>query len=450
MKHVGDITKLRGADLDPVDCVTGGSPCQDLSIAGNRAGLAGERSGLYMEQIRVIRELREEDAKRGRAGRFIRPRWMVWENVPGAFSSNKGKDFAAVLEEAVRIVQPEAPDVSVPEKGWPKSGCLYDELGAWSIAWRVHDAQFWGVPQRRKRISLVADFGGLSAPEILFERTGLSWHPDESGAAEQGTTPGTESSPLGAISFQERGGKPGGVKGILIQNERIGALSTLNNQSVCCFEPRSPDGVPRIHQGGGDPTLNTAQGGQRQPCVAGFAQQGFGDYISGEVASSLKQRDCKDATTLAVDCRNLNETEECSNTLQSKNQGGYSLNYQNPVRVANIVRRLTPTECERLQGFPDEWTDIGPWRDSKGKLHKESSDSARYKALGNSIALPFWFWLLRRISAQYERPATLGSLFDGIGGFPLCWERCNGKGTALWASEIEEFPTAVTKARFEV
>ena len=111
------------------------------------------------------------------------------------------------------------------------------------------------------------------------------------------------------------------------------------------------------------------------------------------------------------------------------------------------VRRLTPLECERLQGFPDGWTDIGEWKDSKGKKHKEA-DSPRYKALGNSIALPFWFWLLRRISAQYERPATLGSLFDGIGGFPLCWERCNGKGTAIWASEIEEFPIAVTKIRF--
>ena len=111
------------------------------------------------------------------------------------------------------------------------------------------------------------------------------------------------------------------------------------------------------------------------------------------------------------------------------------------------VRRLTPLECERLQGYPDGWTDIGDWTDSKGKKHREA-DSPRYKALGNSIALPFWFWLLRRISAQYERPATLGSLFDGIGGFPLCWERCNGKGTALWASEIEEFPIAVTKKHF--
>lgn len=112
-----------------------------------------------------------------------------------------------------------------------------------------------------------------------------------------------------------------------------------------------------------------------------------------------------------------------------------------------IVRRLTPTECERLQGFPDGWTDIGEWTDSKGRKHRPA-DAPRYKALGNSIALPFWFWLMRRISAQYERPATLGSLFDGIGGFPLVWMRCNGTNSVLWSSEIEEFPIAVLKKHF--
>lgn len=144
--------------------------------------------------------------------------------------------------------------------------------------------------------------------------------------------------------------------------------------------------------------------------------------------------------------------EQIAGTLSARNAGGGQRmpdkeNF-NAVTSKTVVRRLTPLECERLQGFPDGWTDIGEWTDSNGKVHKESSDSARYKALGNSIAVPFWFWMLRRISAQYERPATLGSLFDGIGGFPYCWEKCNGKGTALWASEIEEFPIAVTKRRF--
>lgn len=139
--------------------------------------------------------------------------------------------------------------------------------------------------------------------------------------------------------------------------------------------------------------------------------------------------------------------EDVSHALRAKANCAYREDTETYPVQNMMVRRLTPLECERLQGYPDGWTDIGEWIDSNGKKH-QSSDSGRYKALGNSIALPFWFWLLRRISAQYERPATLGSLFDGIGGFPLCWERCNGKGTALWASEIEEFPMAVTKIRF--
>ena len=194
MKHYGDITKISGYDLPVVDVITGGSPCQDLSIAGKRAGLEGERSGLFMEQIRIVKEMREHDRATGRTDEYIRPRYMVWENVPGAFSSNKGKDFQAVLTEIVRIAEPEAPDVPLPEKGWTKSGCLYDELGRWSVAWRVHDAQFWGVPQRRKRIALVADFGGLSAAEILFERKGLCWHPEQSAETRQRTAGDTEDS----------------------------------------------------------------------------------------------------------------------------------------------------------------------------------------------------------------------------------------------------------------
>jgi DNA (cytosine-5)-methyltransferase 1 len=188
-------------------------------------------------------------------------------------------------------------------------------------------------------------------------------------------------------------------------------------------------------------------GGNQVPLT--YQMQGFGDYRAGEVASSCKQRDFKDSTDLvcAVDCRNFREGGETNGTLQAKPNGGISYNLQNPVRTGMIVRRLTPMECERLQGFPDGWTDIGEWRDSKGKVRKPS-DSPRYKALGNSIALPFWDFLAKRISAQYLRPVTMGSLFDGIGGFPLVFERHNGKGTARWASEIEPFPIAVTKLRF--
>ena len=175
MKHYGDITKLHGYDLPIVDVITGGSPCQDLSVAGKRAGLQGERSGLFMEQMRIVKEMREYDKRtNGRTGQSVRPRHLWWENVPGAFSSGspKGADFQAVLQEICRVVVEDPPLVPIPAKGWPKAGCLHgvgDDNCPFSIAWRVHDAQFWGLAQRRARLSVIADFGGSSAPEICFE-----------------------------------------------------------------------------------------------------------------------------------------------------------------------------------------------------------------------------------------------------------------------------------------
>jgi len=167
MIHLGDITAISGYTAPPVDTVIGGSPCQDLSLAGKRAGLAGARSGLFMDQIRLVKELRNADIQRGRTGQFIRPRFMLWENVPGAFSSNKREDFRTVLEETIRIAEPDAPDVPLPKKGrWPLADAWLGD--GWSVAYRVFDAQFWGVPQRRRRIALVADLGGHAAPEILF------------------------------------------------------------------------------------------------------------------------------------------------------------------------------------------------------------------------------------------------------------------------------------------
>lgn len=424
MLHLGDITKINGAEAPVVDVVIGGSPCQDLSIAGKRAGLAGARSGLYMDQIRIVTEMRAHDMASGRTGEFVRPRYMVWENVPGAFSSNGGKDFAAVLEEAIRVAEPEAPDINVPEKGWNTWGGYHDEMGGrWSVAWRVLDAQHWGVPQRRRRIALVADFGGDTAWEVLFERKSVSGYPAESGAAWEGPAAGAESGASYAVRI--RGGCDGGEKGALVQTEKSGMLGTGNDQTIFCTGP-GDNQIPLTYQ-----------------------MQGFGDYCEGSVASSCKQRDFKDATDLvcAVDCRNFRESKDINGTLEAKESGGQSLNLNNTVRQNRVVRRLTPLECERLQGFPDGWSDIGDWTDSNGKRHKDA-DSHRYKALGNSIALPPWKWLLKRICARYERDATMASLFDGIGGFPLIWEQLNGYGTCLWASEIEEFLMAVTRRRF--
>lgn len=494
MKHLGDITKINGAEIETVDVITGGSPCQDLSIAGKRAGLAGARSGLFMEQIRIVKEMRAHDKANGRTGDMVRPRFMVWENVPGAFSSNKGQDFAAVLEEIIRIAEPEAPDIEVPEKGWNTWGGFHDEVGGrWSVAWRVHDAQHWGVPQRRRRISVVADFGGDTAGEILFERKSVSGYLEESGAARERLAGNAESGSSYAVRI--RGGCDGGGKGALVQEDKSGTLGTGNDQTIFCLQGNGIDRADTAGcngKGWREDTSHTLNASAHVPCAVldmshacdvirdcgeaspslqarmgtggnqvplTYQMQGFGDYREGNVASSCKQRDFKDGTDLvcAIDCRNFCEGGETNGTLQAKESGGQSLNLNNTVRQNMVVRRLTPLECERLQGFPDHWTDIGEWYDSQtgegywvdslGKRHK-TADSPRYKALGNSIALPFWDFLAKRISAQYLRPVTMGSLFDGIGGFPLVFERHNGKGTARWASEIEEFPIAVTKLRF--
>lgn len=423
MRHLGDITKINWDEVEPVDCVTGGSPCQDLSIAGKRAGLAGERSGLYMEQIRCVKELRKASERTGK----IRPRYMVWENVPGAFSSNRGKDFAAVLEEAVKIVEPQAPSIPTPAK-WPTSGCLMG--GGWSIAWRVHDAQFWGVPQRRKRIALVCDFGGYTAPEILFERKGLRGDTAEGGTARERIARTAGNGIEGASGFTNRGYFTGDI------------AETLRSDPHGAYPCVHGIGNGQVHEAMTmaqevSQTLNTMHDKQAILYQPKSAMEE--NWAESETKNALRAGESK--VSHAVMCEDVNHT------LRAKANCAYREDTETYPVQNMMVRRLTPLECERLQGYPDGWTNIGRWIDSNGKKHR-SSDSGRYIALGNSIALPFWFWLLRRISAQYERPATLGSLFDGIGGFPLCWERCNGKGTTLWASEIEEFPMAVTKKRF--
>ena len=226
----------------------------------------------------------------------------------------------------------------------------------------------------------------------------------------------------------------------------LSAAASGTNQSpaVIVFDTTqitSPCNRSTVAPGKPSPTLHTFGA---VPAVA-YQMQGFGDYREGDVASSCKMRDYKGSTDLVIGIdSDRNAYVEQHGTLRAHASGGAEeLTMQHMV-----VRRLTPLECERLQGYPDGWTDIGEWTDSKGKRHKESTDSARYKALGNSIALPPWKWVLKRICAQYERDATMGSLFDGIGGFPLIWEQINGKGSCLWASEIEEFPMAVTRRRF--
>ena len=239
-----------------------------------------------------------------------------------------------------------------------------------------------------------------------------------------------------------------GVSPTLSSRENSG----LNRQAVLCaaFKLGNSEQARSIgYQEELSPTLNAECGGNKPAVVAPvvpltYQMQGFGDYRQADVSSACKQRDYKDSTDLVVglDCEYNSFTEQYG-TLRTHTSGGA----EEMVMSRCVVRRLTPLECERLQGFPDGWTDIGDYTDSTGKKRK-TSDSARYKALGNSIALPFWRWMFGRMAAYLPEGAALGSLFDGIGGFPLCWEDVHGAGTAIWASEIEEFPIAVTKKRF--
>lgn len=627
MVHLGDITKMSGYTIPPVDVITFGSPCQDLSIAGKRAGMAGERSGLFSEAVRIIREMRYATF-----GAY--PKYAVWENVPGAFSSNKGEDFHAVLQSLCRVIDPDAtiPRPTDARGGikWPRAGAILADH--YSLAWRTMDAQRWGVPQRRLRISLILDLTGGRAGEILFEPESLRGHfaPGVTpGQATAGTAENGAGTANRAFTLKIRSGCEGGGKGALVQTEKSATLSTLQDQTLFVAEPprvysfdslasnsmkssnphsgcreveiaktldtSPPD--PAKNQGGiaildalpFDTTqITSPQNGSNphfgDPChplaatahpPAAVCETVFAESIveptfciqgntidradtAGANGTGVKEDVCytlntidRPAVAFALDCRNMTVNEELSATLQAKDNGGQSLNYINPVaepliydargngdgmtsptmtgdhnsRVTDytaitlqgdtvagallardykgpgradslgrviaqpvgadlyngtltgdkavtltaatakggtntgpsviekiirwIVRRLTPTECERLQGYPDGWTDLGEWVDSKGKTHKDA-DTPRYKALGNSIALPQWYYVLGGIADRLPDNATLGSLFDGIGGFPYVWAQLHAgrKELCVWASEIEEFPIAVTKKWF--
>lgn len=473
MIHLGDIKQISGETAPTVDCIIGGSPCQDLSIAGKRAGLDGERSSLFMEQIRIVKEMRERDKRIGRTDIDIRPRYMVWENVPGAFSSNRGEDFRTVLEEVARVNRTGI-SVPRPENGkWSNSGAVIGD--GYSIAWRVLDARFWGLPQRRRRICLVADFNGYTATEILF-------HPSEQhGSAERedhntyfkrfGEESGTEVHPVSKSLSGHPDPRTKAGKATSTDAERcINVFDCRGNGDGNTVPTMTGDHQNRVTDYTGicveidrasfnqgmnakfdigirmDGISNTVVA--KGPSAVAYAiGNGQADQIGlHHNAGALNCMHDQQAVICAVDIRNGHE-RETNGAIQSN--ASHSLNCNNTVRTGYIVRRLTPLECERLQGYPDGWTDIGDFFDTKGKRRK-ASDAVRYKALGNSIALPQWKWILKRICSRYERDATMASLFDGIGGFPLLWEQINGKGSCLWASEIDEFPIAVTKTRIGV
>jgi len=539
MKHYGDISVLDGAELPPVDIITFGSPCQDMSVAGKRSGLAGSRSSLFYEAIRIIKEMRGATD-----GKY--PRYIVWENVPGAFSSNKGQDFRAVLEEVCKVKDAE---VSVPFPGkWENAGRIMGN--GYSVAWRQFDAQFWGVPQRRKRIYLVADFAGGSAGKILFESEGLSGYSAEgfrswqtaAGASAEGSGETGSYSVDGynssvdevAATLGVNCGVSTGRNGVMVLNDQGGSRMDVTEDMTCTlraeshhpplvFENHSQDSRYTGPQDTVQTILSTfGTGGNNQPFVletpktlkirSGCEGGGKGALIQDDLSATLG---CNNDQTLFVP-KAYGICSKGSNSMMSDNphsgfyeadtsrcldanggdpscnQGGiavvaiegngsrpshrgngyketdamYTLNateqhgvayssskasfftsaekelantlvatdYKDPPIVNDeddadyIVRRLTPTECARLQGFPDWWcddlatqeptqADIDYWKEvfethrkvmgtsSKPKsesqiikwLKDPHSDSAEYKMWGNGVALPNVFFVLSGI-----------------------------------------------------
>lgn len=318
VQHFGDVSKIDCADLPMVDIVTAGSPCQDLSIAGKRAGLKGERSGLFHEAIRLFYEMRE-------ASGYASPRFFVWENVPGAFTSNNGHDFRAVLESITKE------HVPMPRSGkWSKCGMVRSRRC--DIAWRTLDAQFFGVPQIRRRIFLIADFGepAKRRPEILFESESVRWHFAQSERAEHCVADRAEEF-LGIAGNINCGGNGKGY-----QRDISYTLNTADRHAVLSIK----DARVNFDK---TPTLRSESHGN-QPVV--FRHSGFRSYV--------KDKNCAPLTASG---------------------GGVGGGSENIVVTQKTARRLTPLECERLQGLPDNWTNFG-------------SDTKRYKAIGNGMAQP--------------------------------------------------------------
>lgn len=561
MKHLGNISKINVAEAETVDVVIGGSPCQDLSIAGKRAGLDGARSGLFMEQIRICREMRERDRAAGRAGIDVRPRFCVWENVPGALSSNDGEDFRIVLEEFCKVADPSATVPRPPKGKWKSAGCIVGD--GYSVAWRIMDARYYGVPQRRRRISLVADFAGGCAPQILFDEQGMCWNLETSQKAWQGIT----GHAVGSV------GGSGGI-GVILNNQAVlYALDSMSSNSMKSSNPNSgfhEETVAKTLQAGGvDPTCN--QGGNvivepvyalqgngidraetagcngkgwcedvcypsvtgslcaradSSPCVdrgqpfvvekcgcfmggqgsaaggIGYSEQeaptlksvmSGGNTVPEVVYDARGNGDGKTVCTITGD--HCDRITDYTPLVLATSQGGAEVgknespclncNHEQPIAAYGaipprkyIVRRLTPLECSRLQGLPDDFANVpayedvsdgelnfwrevwDEWAEINGKnpktekqirkwLQAPVSESNQYQIYGNGIALPQWVWVLGRISEKLGKDhPTMASLFDGSGSFPLIWEAINGKGTAVWSSEVN--PEAIRVSRYRI
>lgn len=425
VKHLGDIKDIDGSEIEPVDIISFGSPCQDLSIAGKRAGLEGKKSNLFYEAIRVIKEMRCKSN-----GKY--PRYLLWENVPGAFSSNKGEDFRCVLEEITRI-KDSTVKLTRPKK-WEKAGEILGDN--FSLAWRVLDAKYFGVPQRRRRIFLVADLDGGSSREILFEQKSLSGNTSEGCEKGKRNTGAIKESFNKTICLNDQGGQR-----MDFYSDESGTLRASGGIAPFVFENHSQDsrykGPLKETQ-----TLasNLGQGGNNQPFVVYDIRQ--------------TSENTKNERHNIYEC-DVSRTIDTSGNTPTRNQGGVAIvediytmsknshftkadknissslvatDYKDPPLVnQKLVRRLTPKECGRLQGFPDYWCDnleienptdedLAFWKEvfdkdaeikglKKKKTDKQilkwlknpHTDSAEYKMWGNGIALPCAVYIFKRL-----------------------------------------------------
>lgn len=524
MKHLGDVSKVKGGEIEPVDIITFGSPCQDMSIAGKRAGLKhadmGDdettRSGLFLEAIRIIKEMRE-------ATNGVYPRYAIWENVPGAFSSNRGEDFRTILEEFIRVKEKDAVMPDVPKAGWPYADC-YSGNG-WSLAYRVFDAQYWGVPQRRRRIYLVADFRGQRAGEILLKPEGLRRNSAQSGTHGQETARCAKNSVGTAIGGVDRFNQS--FLSGLAQTLRasgggdcmptvLAPVANAGDNRLAIVQPISDGGCSTLFENHGrdcrykgplkvapnvinkktlvyDTRGNGA--GETVPTITGDHNNRITDYTAlcceavvydgANITSPLNKTNPQAGDpchTISTDSRNyiacclqgngidradiagcngkgvcedkcytlntidrhavcfqqqaynkfIQEDIEATLKASGGTYGGGSENLVaeqsfSPIRY--IVRRLTPTECARLQGFPDRWGEIPKkdnltddeytfWlnvRNTYAKINNKTtkeyskeqmlswynklhSDSSEYKMWGNGIALPNALYVMQGIA----------------------------------------------------
>ena len=478
MRHLGDIRRVNGADIEPVDSIIFGSPCQDLSVAGRQAGLKHEskgdaettRSGLFMEAVRIIKEMRLKT-------NGLYPRFILWENVPGAFSSNKGEDFRTVLEELIKIIEPGAVMPEVPKNGWPYADSYRGN--GWSLAYRVFDAQHWGVPQRRRRIHLVVDFRGESAGKILFERDGVRGYFTQSRAQRKGPSSYAERSfvadykkgfdgyngeltgdraatlgvncgvSTGRNGVIERGRQLDGLKAEIHDargngNARTGSTITGDHENritdytnVICLQG---NGIDRADTAGCNGkgwkedksyTLNTID---RPAIVYGIGNGQANQTIAEEVSGSLT---CThDQQMVCYNGENITSPTNAANPQIVDPCHCISTDSRNILVNADtfVVRRLTPTECARLQGFPDDWghfekkdefteEELRFWIEVRnthaaingrktrkytekqmlGWYNKLHTDSAEYKMWGNGIALPPALYCLQGIAEVLNR-----------------------------------------------